>query len=175
MTWLTTFTGKEFDYLEPTVDSICIEDIAKGLSHECRFAGQINQFYSVAQHCVECSYIVPAQFALEALLHDATEAYCKDIPSPLKWLLDDYKKIERNLDRIIRNKFGLSIFESKEVKHADLVMLATERRDLLPNDGKEWPILRDIECLDRTITPLPSTVAFIRFQRRFEELTKENL
>lgn len=173
MTWLTTYSGNYFDYLNPDINSINIKDIAKALSHECRFAGHLERFYSVAQHCVECSFIVPKQFALEALLHDATEAYCKDIPSPLKWLLDDYKTIEKNLNSIIRKKFGLSVFESREVKHADLVMLATERRDLLVNDGKEWPILRGIESLDRKIEPLPNNVAFNRFMRRFEELTKE--
>lgn len=170
MTWLQTFTGKEFDYAQPKADSICIEDIAKGLSHECRFAGQLKQHYSVAQHSIECSLIVPSDFALEALLHDAVEAYCKDIPSPLKWLLPDYQAIEKNVDSIIRKVFDLPKFESKEVKKADLIMLATERRDLLADDGKKWHQLDGVTPISRTIIPMPANLAFLKFNQRFREI-----
>ncbi len=101
MSYISTFTGKHFDFINITMDDICIEDIAQGLSNECRFAGQINQFYSVAQHSVYVSQIVPPEYALEALLHDASEAYCKDLPSPLKALLPDYKVIEKGIQKAI--------------------------------------------------------------------------
>ena len=174
MTWITTHSGLHFDYQNPIANAICIEDIAKGLSHECRFTGQLDRFYSVAQHSVECSYIVPDQFKLEALLHDAVEAYCKDIPSPLKKLLPDYQKIENYVDLIIRQKFNLPVVMSAEVKRADLILLATEHRDIA-NDGKEWPVLKGIPLLERKIEPLPSNVAFNRFMRRFYEITNSNL
>ncbi|WP_392559319.1 HD family hydrolase [Orbus mooreae] len=170
MTWLTTYSGSHFDYSKPSIESINITDIAKALSHECRFAGQLERFYSVAQHCVECSHIVPAKFALEALLHDAVEAYCKDIPSPLKKLLPDYQQMEKSVDLVVRQKFNLPLIESLEVKKADLIMLATEHRDLA-NDGKDWPILNGIPLLQRKIEPQPSNIAFNRFIRRYEELT----
>lgn len=170
MTWITTYSGLHFDYRKPTVDAICIEDIAKGLSHECRFTGQLDRFYSVAQHSVECSYIVPDRFKLEALLHDAAEAYCKDIPSPLKQILPDYQFIEQTVDITIRLKFQLPLNMSVEVKQADLILLATEHRDIA-NDGKEWPILKDIPLLERKIEPVPSTIAYNRFIRRFYEIT----
>lgn len=172
MTWITTYSGLHFDYKKPTTDAICIEDIARGLSHECRFTGQLNSFYSVAQHSVECSYIVPDQFKLEALLHDATEAYCKDIPSPLKKLLPDYLQIEDEVDQIIRQKFNLPQFMSAEVKQADLILLATEHRDIA-NDGKFWPMLKNIPLLSKKIEPLPGNVAYNRFLNRFIELTNE--
>lgn len=171
MTWITTYSGRHFDYLKPSIESINITDIAKALSHECRYTGQLERFYSVAQHCVECSYIVPKKFALEALLHDAVEAYCKDIPSPLKRLLPDYQRMEKSIDLIVRQKFNLPLAESPEVKRADLIMLATEHRDLA-NDGKDWPILKDIPLLQRKLEALPSNIAFNRFIRRFEELTE---
>lgn len=171
MTWLTTFSGKEFDYEQTKPESICIEDIAMGLSHECRFAGQLKEHYSVAQHSIECSYIVPEKFALEALLHDAVEAYCKDIPSPLKWILPDYRAIEKRIDGIIRQVFGLPIHESIEVKEADLIMLATERRWLLPDDGKEWHMLKGFTPLDKIIVPTTPKIANFLFLKRFNELT----
>lgn len=171
MTWITTHTGLHFDYIKPNPDAIYIRDIAIALSRECRFTGQSQKFYSVAQHSVECSYIVPEPFKFEALLHDAVEAYCKDIPSPLKKLLPDYQKIENNIDSVIRKKFNLPLTISAEVKRADLIMLATEHRDIA-NDGKEWPMLKNIPLLERKIDPIPSDVAYNHFIRRFYELSK---
>ena len=80
MSYIATSTEKHIDFVNITPDQICIEDIARGLSNECRFAGQLESFYSVAQHSVYVSQIVPPEYALEALLHDAAEAYIKDIP-----------------------------------------------------------------------------------------------
>jgi 5'-deoxynucleotidase YfbR-like HD superfamily hydrolase len=50
---------------------------------------------------------VPSEFALEALLHDASEAYCNDIAAPLKALLPDYRGIEKWVEGLISQKFGL--------------------------------------------------------------------
>lgn len=132
MTWSRTRSGKQFNYLRPTQASICIEDIALGLSKECRFNGQCIGFYSVAQHSTLIAQIVEERFAMEALLHDATEFVCKDITSPHKRLMPDYQIIENRVARTIRRKFGLPLTMSPEVKHADRVMLATEYRDLMP-------------------------------------------
>lgn len=55
MSWITTFTGRHLDYAAPAVESICIEDIAQALSHECRFAGHLPNFYSV--HSTQCCVV----------------------------------------------------------------------------------------------------------------------
>lgn len=52
MSYIQTLSGKKFNYLTATVDDIDIEDIATALSHICRFAGHLPEFYSVAQHSV---------------------------------------------------------------------------------------------------------------------------
>ncbi|MFV8867556.1 HD family hydrolase [Serratia fonticola] len=172
MSWIQTFTGKHFNYANPTVDSICIEDIAQALSHECRFAGHLPEFYSVAQHCVLVSQIVPIEFALEALLHDAHEAYCKDIPSPLKQLIPDYRGIENSIDFVIRHKFGLPPTHSQAVKHADLVLLATERRDLDIDDAEPWPMLAGIAPSDVILVcPVNPLQARTMFMQRFLQLS----
>ncbi|EIC2063184.1 5'-deoxynucleotidase, partial [Escherichia coli] len=92
MSFIKTFSGKHFYYDRINKDDIVINDIAVSLSNICRFAGHLSHFYSVAQHAVLCSQLVPQEFAFEALMHDATEAYCQDIPAPLKRLLPDYKR-----------------------------------------------------------------------------------
>ncbi|EIP2356414.1 HD family hydrolase, partial [Shigella flexneri] len=81
MSFIQTLTGKKFNYINSTIDDIYIEDIAGALSNICRFAGHLPDFYSVAQHSVLCSQLVAPEFAFEALMHDATEAYCQDIPA----------------------------------------------------------------------------------------------
>ncbi|WP_076707451.1 hypothetical protein [Yersinia enterocolitica] len=171
MSYITTYSGLKFNYLKPVVSSICIKDIAQALSHECRFAGHLPNFYSVAQHCLLISQIVPEEFALEALLHDATEAYCKDIPSPLKRLLPDYQAIELRVDIVVREAFGLPAEMSEVVHYCDLVMLATERQELEINDDKEWPMLAGIPPAEMAIVPMSPRDARIAFLARFKELT----
>lgn len=170
MSWIMTSTGKHFSFTNPQPDTICIEDIASALSNICRFTGHVSEFYSVAQHSVRVSYLVPGEFALEGLLHDATEAYCSDINAPLKALLPDYRAIEERVDAAIRAKFRLPPAKSPEVKHADMVMLGTERRDLGFDDGTPWPCLDGIELDSFAITPLPPHIAREMFLHRWNQL-----
>ncbi|WP_313079128.1 hypothetical protein [Atlantibacter sp.] len=67
MPFIQTLSGKHINYTDIQHDDIVIEDIATSLSHICRFAGHLPEFYSVAQHSVLVSQLVPAEFALEAL------------------------------------------------------------------------------------------------------------
>jgi len=82
---IRTFTGKYVNVFEPTLEMICIEDIAHALSMQCRFGGHLPYFYSVAQHSINCSFLVDTPcLKLEVLMHDASEAYLLGIPSPIK-------------------------------------------------------------------------------------------
>jgi len=170
MSWITTITGKHFNFRDIQPESICIEDIATALSNICRFTGHVPEFYSVAQHSVLVSELVPPEYALEALLHDAAEAYCSDINSPLKSLLPDYRAIISNVEMVIAWKFNLPPAMSEPVKHADLVMLATERREFGLDDGTPWPILDGIDPAPMFIAPLSPRQALVRFMQRFNEL-----
>ncbi|HBP8874109.1 TPA: HD family hydrolase [Escherichia coli] len=171
MSYIQTLSGKHFDYVNSTIDDIEIEDIATALSHICRFAGHLPEFYSVAQHSVLVSQIVPPEFAFEALMHDAAEAYCQDIPAPLKALLPDYRRIETFVDGLVRFKFGIPLEQAAVVKYADLTMLATERRDLEIDDGSKWEILEGIPCSDLIqVIPLRPGQSYGLFMNRFNEL-----
>ena len=173
MSFIQTLSGKHFDYLNAQKDDVDIEDIATALSNICRFAGHLPEFYSVAQHSVLCSQIVPAEYAFEALMHDAAEAYCQDIPAPLKRLLPDYRRIETQVDDLIRSKFGLPLHQSDLVKYADLTMLATERRDLEIDDGTQWLILEGVPASDLIqVVPLRPGQAYGLFMDRFNELSE---
>ena len=170
--WILTNSGHHIDLPNPDPEAIAIGDIALGLSRECRFSGQTRSFYSVAQHSILASRIVPEECALEALLHDATEAYLRDLPYPLKRLVPEYARIEKVFDRVLRQCFGLPEEMSPTVHRADRILLATEKRDLMPDDGTPWPILEGIEPLPERIVPWTPERSMGLFLRRFAELSR---
>lgn len=173
MSWLLTYSGAHFDLVDPQPEMINLVDIVKGLSRESRFAGQTLYFYTVAQHSVEASIIVGQEFALEALLHDASEAYLKDIPRPLKQLLPDYRSIEQRVDAVIRARFGLPAKQSDDVTAADRIMLATERRDLMIDDNEDWPVLNGYRPLDKRLRAVNANHAEALFMQRFLEVIQQ--
>jgi 5'-deoxynucleotidase YfbR-like HD superfamily hydrolase len=170
MNYIQTASGKHFNYAHPDLDSIDIYDIAQALSRESRFNGHTGMFYSVAQHSMLASRIVPPEFMKEALLHDASEAYMKDLPSPLKALLPDYKIIEARVDAAIRKRFGLPAAMSPAVKRADMILLATERRDLMRQGDDVWACLEGVAPLDEVIQPMVDFAAQRCFLNRFMDL-----
>ena len=135
MTFLQTYSGKKFDFQSPDIDAIEIEDIARGLSLQCRFAGQCRRFYSVAEHCIHVSRLLSTEpECMAALLHDAAEAYIGDIPSPLKSLITSIEPIEYRIQKTIYKKFGVYETYSQSahlIKNADRCALKIEAQNLL--------------------------------------------
>ena len=72
--WMQTFTGGRFYPSDPRYEDIHIEDIAHGLSMTCRFGGQCDHFYSVAEHSWHVAMLCPQRDRLAGLMHDASEA-----------------------------------------------------------------------------------------------------
>lgn len=135
--FIETYTGKKLWLPGVTPEMIDLKDIAHALSLVCRFAGHINQFYSVAEHSINVAHLVPDHLKLQALLHDATEAYICDIPTPFKRQLPQYEAMECELHEAISQHFGIDPVLAPEVKKADRIMLMTERDFLKPN-GCKW-------------------------------------
>ncbi len=144
--WMQTASGRKFVIADPDPDAIVIEDIAHALSLICRFGGHCREFYCVAQHSVlVCNYVRDVLHGSPndvrwALLHDASEAYVGDVVWPLKRApeMSEYKQIEKRIQALIARKFDLVGDEPSCVKHADLVIMATEKRDLLADGpGRE--------------------------------------
>lgn len=138
--FLSTFTGRRFHLTDPSPDEVSIVDIAHALSNLCRFAGHTSRFYSVAEHSVQVSLLVPPEHALAGLLHDAHEAYVIDLPRPLKALADRYCEVEQVAEEVVQQRFGLGPLP-EAVRHIDHRILTDEARALMAGfDPSSWAI-----------------------------------
>jgi len=138
--WIQTYTGKCFYPLDPRPEEIDIIDIAHSLSMTCRYAGHVERFYSVAEHSVIVSQHVHPKNALWGLLHDATEAYSADIPSPLKKYIPGWKEMERKLMDAVCRKYNLDLEEPHNVKDVDFNICGDEMICLMGKPDREWQI-----------------------------------
>ncbi len=148
---MNTASGRVVDFNNPTADMITIKDIGNSLSKICRFGGHVNQFYSVAQHSILVSFLMregEGKFGLEALLHDASEAYLGDVVKPLKVILgDNYKLLEHRFENVIAEKYSLfmSPVAEKLIKKYDLQALELEHEAFQKNN--QVPLLMTLDRL----------------------------
>jgi hypothetical protein len=139
--WIQTFSGGQFWPLDPRADEVLLVDIAHQLAKVCRFGGATLDFYSVAEHSLRVADLVPPELRLQALLHDAAEAYCGDVVRPLKRNLVGFDEVEARIARVIGERFGVDLVTLHPlVKQADNEMLAVECRDLLAHRGDRAPL-----------------------------------
>ncbi|MBU0563232.1 MAG: phosphohydrolase [Gammaproteobacteria bacterium] len=180
MTWILTRSGRRFDLLAPKADQVCTLDIAHALSQLCRFNGHTSRHYSVAQHSLLVASIVPAEHQLAALLHDATEAYVGDMVRPLKLgmrefyeaqsLVSLYDEVERKVWLAICEHFHLEPELPACVHEADMIALATERRDLMPAHGETWPCLEGVTPVAWHLPEWTSTHALVQYHSKLLDL-----
>jgi 5'-deoxynucleotidase YfbR-like HD superfamily hydrolase len=175
--FIETYTGLTFKPLAPIFSDIKIQDIAHALANQCRFSGHVRFRYSVAEHSVRVSELLEAwgffrPVQLWGLLHDASEAFLVDLPSPLKFhstIGKPYLRAEKRLMRAVCARFGLPAKEPDAVRRADRVLLATEVRDLMHGRRPYWKKI-EAKPLAERIRPWPEDVAEHEFLRRFDEL-----
>lgn len=143
MSWIGSVTGRQIDFQNPDASQVNLYDIARGLSNACRFAGQLEWHYSVAQHSVAVSRTMyglsggSRSAGLIGLLHDASEAYTGDVPKPLKLELGSvFKDIENRLMRTIFRKYGILEEACNDwdalLREADMRWCITERNAFQP-------------------------------------------
>ena len=174
MSLIQLHSGQYIDLLNPRPEDIFIEDIAHALSNICRFTGHTKQFYSVAQHSVHTTLLLKDQeFALQALLHDASEAYLSDVSTPLKRLLPEYVKLEKRFEAVIAERFDMPVVKHSLVKKADLLALVTEKRDLMSKTDvcdQLWGDLSKIKPDMEKVHPLSPELACNDFLRHYKRI-----
>lgn len=141
------YSGEYFDYSKPDETPITMVDIAVGLSNVCRFGGQLESFYSVAEHSVLCLNIArhlgcTLEEKIAVLLHDAAECVMGDMPGPLKMLLPQYKAIENRVYSEIQKTFNIG-YANSIVKPIDLMALRVEKETLKGGQDR-WHLLEDV-------------------------------
>ena len=143
-------------------------DIAHALSNKCRYSGHTRHFYSVAQHSVLVSLLVPTKYAMEGLLHDAAEAYFPDVPYPLRSIMEPLEWIEEGIHRAVAQRFGLTYPWSDEVEDVDRNITADEAWHMMYTKGLRWPGNRKRTGI--TIETQTPTIAKRVFTSRYGEL-----
>jgi len=178
--WMQTATGRAFYPFDPRPEDIFIEDIAAGLSRQCRYAGQLRadvEIYSTAEHCVALARHFRAHGEIElakwALLHDAAEAYLNDIVRPVKQALAAYRGVEALIMAAICDRFGLPRQEPAAVKDADRRILMDERRAVMASPSLPWATDENCAPLNAVILCYPPRMARFAFLHLFGELFGE--
>lgn len=161
-----------FDLLSPEGFDFRIETVAHALSHLCRYTGHVNRFYSVAEHSVMVSLLVPHHLALEGLLHDASEAFLGDVSSPLKALLPDYKAIEYRVEQALATHFGLEFPYPQQIKDADKRAYLQERQEIAPCRDTLWHTEYRAARKTKAVGLTPEEAARL-FMVRYEEVSRD--
>ena len=167
--------GGRFNFSDPQLSDFTLDQMAHSLAKQCRFTGHTRHpdaIYSIAQHQVMCSYLVPREYALQALHHDDEEFVMGDMSSPLKSLMRDYKVLGIIVRAEIFNRLGISPTLHPLVKRADNLMLLTEQRDIGPEpvELEAHLIAEGLRPLDFIIEIWPIAEARSQFLARHREL-----
>jgi 5'-deoxynucleotidase YfbR-like HD superfamily hydrolase len=162
-------SGFTFDLQAPCADGMPVSDVARSLAYQPRWAGATLEFYSVAEHSIMVSKLVPPALAFDGLCHDFEEAICGDIATCVKTLIGrDYLKERLGpIKKALAERFGFRI-DLAEVKRADLVCMATELRDLLPPAWMDFGHLPPAHS--GKIVPVGPEQAYSLFLDRYDEL-----
>lgn len=137
-------SGTYFDFLDPKPDQFTLADIAGALSKICRFGGQADDFYSVAEHSFHCAKQaaadgLPLDTQIALLMHDAAEAFVGDVVKPLKIMLPEYAEIEQRVENAIAEKFLIDFErERTSIREIDHAMLIAERKAMFSKDDVLW-------------------------------------
>lgn len=174
MSVMNTYSGRKFDPMKITADDVYLEDIAHALSLICRGGGQIQYFYSVGQHSINCAREALARgwsdrMALACLLHDASECYISDVIRPVKVHLQNYLEIESMIMDAIWKKFHLDDLtdeEDQKWKQIDNELLELELKTLMKGE-------KDRESIPLSSAPDLSERSFHSVETEFKELALE--
>lgn len=153
MSWIQSFSGKRVDPFDLRPEQVAFADIPIALARKPRFQGHTIRPYSVAEHCVRGAQLIEGPFKLAFLLHEVSEVYLPDVPTPIKRALRytvpgcsestvSWEHLEAVHARVICEALGLAslvpLLTCPEVREMDAQMLATEARDVMGPAPEDW-------------------------------------
>lgn len=159
-----TLTGRLWFPYDPRPEEVHFRDLL-AIKNVCRFGGHVMDglWYSNLEHSLRVAELLeawgePSPVVLQGGGHDLHEAYPPgDQIGPIIRAHRSYAREASHLSRMaanaVRLKLGLPLHLSPRVKHADNVMLATERRDIMAPSDVDWGPLPD--PLQKQIVPMP--------------------
>ena len=163
-------SGNYFDFSDIENQTLDVHDIAHGLSMTCRFGGHCNKFYSVAEHSVWVSRLVPPEYAMIGLLHDASESVLGDMPKPLKNIMPEYSLMEEKLEITIARQYNIQFPYPPEIKQEDIKMLITEQSQLFSGHIPKTGVFEKALPYDFRLLCLTPEQAYIKFMERYRQL-----
>jgi 5'-deoxynucleotidase YfbR-like HD superfamily hydrolase len=184
--YIRTFTGRKLHWDHVDKHDYSILDIAHSLGSRVRWSGHVkrvkDKFISIGQHSVIVHDIIAkmpnstVSKRKQGLLHDGGEAYMPDFPSPLKWWMracgnDEIFKLEHRVDKALCKHFDIQYPFEPEIKEADLIALATENRDFMPDGSTERNFMP--EPMAKKLVPWGPDRAEREFLKRWEAILAE--
>jgi hypothetical protein len=182
-TWIETYTGNQFWALDPDPLAVDVVDVAHALAYQCRYnghtsnqanpAGSARDFYSVAEHCcLLADYCLQQgwgpQRALQALVHDAGEAYTGDIPRPWKNAVPILRSMESDIDAAVLPTLGGEPLKPEWLDEIDARILHDERAQARTQTSNDWKLTGD--ALGVTINFWPPERAMLEWLERYYSL-----
>jgi len=175
--WMQTYTGRQVFPLDLREEDIFIEDVAHHLALQNRFGGASRVPYTVAQHSVLVSWIVPAKHERDGIGHDKHEFAFPDVIRPLKRCEEIgpvFMEVETPLERCTRRRFHLSEVLPHAVEVTDrVILLMAEARDLMAPPPVPWKESSGCKPWPGRIRPWGWRKAERLFLARFRELFPE--
>lgn len=116
--------------LNPNLDSVSLQDIALALSRTYRFSGKAFKIFTVAGHSTTVGLLAeafdePEDTIRAAIVHDFTEAFISDVPTPVKNAIPEIRELENTITTEIQKKFCIKP-DHEKVKLYDHMALLYE-------------------------------------------------
>lgn len=171
--FITLNTGEVYYLDRPNQAVITGPAVAHAAAQVNRFTGHCSRPYSIAEHQLLVADILERDLSVDVhgvfagLNHDSHEIITNDMHSPGKQVIGEpWRVFECIHARVIATAFAMHTalhVHQAAIKHADLIALATEVRDLMPRHGPAaqvpWACLRGIEPLARVRLDTPERTA----------------
>lgn len=173
--YISTASGARL-YLTGDPGYVPLDDMLWGIARECRFSNNVRRdvtHYSVAEHSWHIGQwaeryarmpafaetgLSPEKFIRTAYLHDLQEGLLRDVPSPLKAVLPDYRAIEDRVCRWLADLYNLYYPLPPSIHLADKALSLIEAERLCargmtadwPDEWRDFPLLGNtrLHCWD---------------------------